>query len=316
MFKFLRNPSFKRSLSFSKRYYAPKFNQLNAEKPTYIKPISTPKVGVSVLNDPIINKGTGFSASERERLHIRGLVPPVELDIEKQVARILRQYNEQISNIHKHTHLNALHDRNETLFFRTLMENIEEMAPIIYTPTVGDACLQFGSQFRKARGMFFSIKDKGQLHTMVYNWPYDDVDVIVMTDGGRILGLGDLGANGMAIPIGKLCLYVAAGGIHPQKTLPITIDVGTDNEAVRSDPLYLGTNMPRLKGPQYFEFIDELIQAVTTRWPKALIQFEDFNNSTAEPLLNKYRNSLYVLMMIFKELELLQLLVYYVVLKL
>merc|ERR1712137_968044 len=262
---------------------------IDSEKPNYIKPLITYKLGVDVLHDPIINKGTAFTASERERLHVRGLVPPVNFDIEKQVARVLRQYNEQVSDIHKHSHLSALHDRNETLFFRTLMENIEEMAPIIYTPTVGEACLQFGTQYRRARGMFLSVQDKNQIHAMVYNWPHDEVDVIVMTDGSRILGLGDLGVYGMAIPIGKLCLYVAAGGIHPQKVLPITIDVGTDNEDIRNDPLYLGSNMPRITGPRYFEFLDEVMQALTSRWPNVLVQFEDFNTSSAEPLLRKYR---------------------------
>jgi len=262
---------------------------LDTVKPAYLRPLKTAKTGVDVLHDPIFNKGTAFSSSERERLHIRGLVPPCELSIETQVYRVLRQYREQTTDLQRHLFLGALHDRNETLFFRTLMENIEEMAPIIYTPTVAEACLQFGTQYRRSRGMYFSANDKQQMHSMIYNWPYDEVDVIVITDGSRILGLGDLGVYGMAIPIGKLGLYVAAGGIHPQKVLPITLDVGTDNTAIRNDPSYLGLNMPRLKGEPYFSLVDELIDAITSRWPHALIQFEDFNTSAAEPILRKYR---------------------------
>eukprot|EP01103_Thecamoeba_quadrilineata_P014842 TRINITY_DN4528_c0_g1_i2.p1 TRINITY_DN4528_c0_g1~~TRINITY_DN4528_c0_g1_i2.p1 ORF type:complete len:504 (+),score=105.86 TRINITY_DN4528_c0_g1_i2:239-1750(+) len=194
------------------------------------------------------------------------------------------------SDLDKHLFLGALMDRNETLFYRILMENIKDMAPIVYTPTVGQACIKFGQIYRRPRGMYFSREDIGQMTTMVYNWDSDDVDVIVVTDGSRILGLGDLGVHGMAIPIGKLALYVSAGGIHPRKVLPVTIDVGTNNPKLLNDSLYLGLADRRLEGAEYARVIDEFMYAVYQRWPDVLVQFEDFSNNNALPLLNKYRD--------------------------
>lgn len=197
---------------------------------------------------------------------------------------------EQESDLRKALYINDLQDRNETAFFRLLIDHIEELAPIIYTPTVGRLCQRFGTQFRRSRGMYFSAEDKGMMGTMVHNWPHDDVEVIVVTDGSRILGLGDLGTNGMGIPIGKLALYCAAGGLHPRKVLPVMFDCGTDNPELLNDPFYLGLQQPRLKGQDYYELFDEFMNAIQYRWPHALVQFEDFKTDHAQALLDKYRH--------------------------
>jgi len=189
----------------------------------------------------------------------------------------------------KYTFLSSLQDRNETLFYNLLLEHIEELAPIIYTPTVGQACIHFNSLFRKTRGMYFTKEDKGHMAAMMYNWPRSKVDVVVVTDGSRILGLGDLGANGMGIPIGKLALYVAGAGLRPERTLPVVLDMGTDNAELLASDTYLGMQHPRLKGEEYFSLVDEFMFAVQNRFPEALIQFEDFNNANAYPFLHKYR---------------------------
>lgn len=245
--------------------------------------------GLDLIHDPLVNKGTGFNDSERERLGIRGLVPPRMLDMATQETRIMRRYNALHSGLEKHVFLQDLRDRNEVLFFKILMDNIESMARIIYTPVVGEACQKFGLNFQRARGMYFSVQDRGHMAAMAYNWPRNDVDVIVVTDGSRILGLGDLGVNGMGIPIGKLALYVAAGGIHPSRVLPIMLDVGTDNVDLLNDPGYLGTRAPRLRGKDYFDMVDEFMQAIHARWPNALVQFEDFGFHSAAPILAKYK---------------------------
>eukprot|EP00126_Sphaerothecum_destruens_P011884 Sdes_comp20967_c0_seq12m18971 len=190
----------------------------------------------------------------------------------------------------KHLFLIGLQDRNEVCFYRLLTEHLEEMAPIIYTPTVGYACQHASVLYRKPRGIYLTNADLGEFHAILGNSPYDDVDVIVVTDGSRILGLGDLGAHGMAIPIGKLSLYVAAGGINPLKCLPVVIDVGTNNEALLQDPLYLGLRHRRLEGQPYFDLMDEFMAAVNLKWPKAMIQFEDFKTDYAEPFLNRYKD--------------------------
>eukprot|EP01101_Sappina_pedata_P013341 TRINITY_DN9607_c0_g1_i1.p1 TRINITY_DN9607_c0_g1~~TRINITY_DN9607_c0_g1_i1.p1 ORF type:complete len:598 (-),score=272.74 TRINITY_DN9607_c0_g1_i1:8-1567(-) len=207
-----------------------------------------------------------------------------------QVERNMARYWTLPSDMEKYLYLTALSERNETLFYKILMDNIKELAPIVYTPTVGVACLKFGQNYRKpGRGMYFTSEDQGVMGPMAYNWPHSDVDVIVVTDGSRILGLGDLGAHGMAIPIGKLSLYVAAGGIDPKKVLPITIDVGTNNQKLLKDPLYLGIPEPRVSGERYYDIIDEFMHSVTSRWPRALVQFEDFSTDHALPILKKYR---------------------------
>ncbi|KAI8356693.1 malic enzyme, partial [Choanephora cucurbitarum] len=246
--------------------------------------------GVNILHDPILSKGTAFSIAERERLSIRGLVPPRCQEMEKQLLRVKRNLDACETPLSKFVFLTALHDRNETLYYKLLMENIEELSGIIYTPTVGLASQMSHSIYRRSRGMYFSTQDRGQMSAMVYNWPHDQVDVIVVTDGSRVLGLGDLGANGMQIPIGKLSLYVAAGGIRPRAVLPVVLDVGTNNQELLNDPLYLGMGHPRLEGEDYYSFVEEWINAITSRWPNTLIQFEDFKYPHAYNLLAKYRN--------------------------
>ncbi|KAG0179327.1 Malic enzyme [Apophysomyces sp. BC1021] len=222
----------------------------------------TQSKGVNVLHDPLLSKGTAFSIDERERLSIRGLVPPRCQEMDKQLLRIKRNLDYCDSPLAKFIFLTALQDRNETLFYKLIMEHMEEYAGIIYTPTalaisVGLASQKSHSIYRRSRGMYFSAQDRGNMSAMVYNWPHDDVDVIVVTDGSRVLGLGDLGANGMQIPIGKLSLYVAAGGIRPRAVLPVVLDVGTNNEALLNDPLYLGMGHPRLEGDEYYSLVDE-----------------------------------------------------------
>ena len=246
--------------------------------------------GVQVLHEPWLNKGTAFSASERERLGLRGLLPPRTIGVETQAARFLAEFRQADTAMSKWRMLQALQDRNETLFYKIIMENIVECSPIIYTPTVGQACLDYSNTFRRPRGMFFSADDKGEMASMTHNWPTSRVGIIVVTDGSRVLGLGDLGVQGMGICVGKLDLYVAGAGIHPTGVLPCTIDVGTNNEQLLSSSRYLGLQRPRLDGAEYEAIIDEFMHAVHRRWPKALIQFEDFQSKWAKRLLDKYRN--------------------------
>ncbi|KAI9321268.1 hypothetical protein BX666DRAFT_1900312 [Dichotomocladium elegans] len=246
--------------------------------------------GVNVLHDPLLSKGTAFTIDERERLAIRGLVPPRCQDMQQQLLRVKRNLSYCETPLSKFIFLSALQDRNETLFYKLIIENLEELAGIIYTPTVGLASLKSHSIYRRSRGMYFSTQDRGNMSAMVYNWPHDEVDVIVVTDGSRVLGLGDLGANGMQIPIGKLSLYVAAGGIRPRAVLPVVLDVGTNNESLLNDPLYMGLGHPRIEGEEYYSFVDEWVTAILSRWPNVLIQFEDFKHPHAYNLLNKYRD--------------------------
>jgi malate dehydrogenase (oxaloacetate-decarboxylating)(NADP+) len=246
--------------------------------------------GLSILNDPWLNKGTSFIAEERIALGLSGLLPPHSADIEEQVMRIMENYEHLSDPLDKYTFLIGLADRNVTLFFRVLMENLQEMTPIMYTPTVGYACQKFGHIYRKNRGMYISLRHKGRIAQVLANWPSPEVDIIVISDGSRILGLGDLGANGMGIPIGKLVLYVVGAGLHPNRTLPILLDVGTDNDELLNDPLYLGCTHRRVHGDEFYEMVDEFVQAATERWPNVLIQWEDFTNDKAFPLLNRYRD--------------------------
>ena len=248
------------------------------------------KYGLDLLHDPLLNKGTAFTDRERNECGLHGLLPPRVSTIEDQVMRAMENYRAKPNDLEKYIFLDSVHDRNETLYYRLLIENMEEMMPIVYTPTVGKVCQMYGHLFRRARGMFLSTLDQGKIAQVVENWPVDDVRVIVVTDGERILGLGDLGANGMGIPVGKLSLYSACAGIDPACTLPITLNVGTNNQELLDDPLYLGIRRPRLRGEAYDEFIEEFIKAVTARWPGVLVQFEDFANINSFRLLEKYRN--------------------------
>jgi len=253
---------------------------------------SLPTKGVEWLNNPVFNKGTAFTESERDVLGLRGLLPPHVQTMEEQVGRVMNNFRSKSSDLERYIQLVGLQDRNETLFYRVVMEHLEEMMPIIYTPTVGKACQEFGHIFRRSRGMYVSLKDRGHIEKVLRNWPTRDVKVIVGTDGERILGLGDLGASGMGIPIGKLSLYTACAGIHPTQCLPITIDVGTNNETFLKDPLYIGLRQKRISGAEYDSFLDEFISAVKNVFPGVLFQFEDFGNSNAFRLLENYRDQL------------------------
>jgi malate dehydrogenase (oxaloacetate-decarboxylating)(NADP+) len=244
--------------------------------------------GSALLGNPILNKGTGFTERERDALGLRGLLPPRIFPIEQQVQRAIANFRKKTDPLDKYTFLSNLQGRNETLFYRLLKEFPEEMIPIIYTPTVGQACLEFGAIYRRQRGLYITSKDKGRIAEILGNWPNPDVRMIVVTDGERILGLGDLGAYGMGIPIGKLGLYTACAGVHPYYCLPITIDVGTDNEKLHADPMYVGLAQKRVRGPEYDELIEEFVTAVQKLYPKVLIQWEDFGNTNAFRILHKY----------------------------
>ncbi len=246
--------------------------------------------GLSLLREPTLNKGMAFTDAERDVLGLRGLLPPHVLSQEEQEARVLENFRRKSSDLEKYIDLNALHDRNEALFFRIVIDNPDEMLPIIYTPTVGLACQQFGHIFQRPRGLFIGANDRGRIAKVLRNWPYHDVRIIVVTDGERILGLGDLGACGMGIPVGKLALYTAAAGVHPTQTLPVILDVGTNNEALRRDPLYIGLQQPRLTGAAYDELVEEFIAATQEVFPGVVVQFEDFANHNAFRLLATYRH--------------------------
>lgn len=249
-----------------------------------------PPTGIDLMQNPALNKGTGFTEAERDALKLRGLLPPRVFTIQEQEARILENFRQKTSALEKYIMMAALQDRNETLFYRTVLDNVSEMMPIIYTPTVGEACQKLGHIFRRARGLYISLHDRGKIRDVLENWPRRDVDVIVVTDGERILGLGDLGAQGMGIPIGKLSLYTALAGIHPQRCLPITLDVGTNNAQLLSDSLYFGILQKRARGDEYAEFVDEFVMAVQRVFPGVVLQFEDFATENAIHLLETYRN--------------------------
>ncbi len=246
--------------------------------------------GIALLRDPTLNKGSAFTLEERETLGLTGLLPPRVHTLGEQEQRILENLRKQSTDIERYVYLIALQDRNKTLFYRVLLDNIEELMPIVYTPTVGQACLEFGHIFRRPRGIYITARDKGRVAELLGNWPFNDVRVIVVTDGERILGLGDLGADGMGIPVGKLALYSACAGIHPSLSLPVTLDLGTDNAHLLNDPLYIGLQQPRIRGELYDELVEEFILAVQQVFPGCMIQFEDFANRNAFRLLQQYRD--------------------------
>lgn len=247
--------------------------------------------GLDLLNNPRFNKATSFNAEERERLGLRGLMPPAVFTQEEEITRVLESMRRKTSDIEKYIFLQALASRNERLFYRVAIENIDEIMPLIYTPTVGQACQEFAQNFRQPKGLYVTREDRGEVAKVLANWPAKKVQVVVVTDGERILGLGDLGANGMGIPIGKLALYCALAGITPDETLPIMLDVGTQNETLRDDPLYMGLRQERLRGDEYTALVDELVDAIKVQYPDCLIQFEDFATPNAIALLERFRES-------------------------
>ncbi len=264
-------------------------NPMNERPETLFRPASR---GIDLLRDPLLNKGTSFTEDEREAYGLHGLLPPHVTTIDQQVARVMETYRKSGDILNRFIQLRDLQDRNETLFYRVVLDHIEEIMPIIYTPVVGKACQEYGNIYRRPRGMFVSKKRRGRILEILQRWPQKDVRVIVVTDGERILGLGDQGANGMGIPVGKLALYTGCAGIRPEHTLPVTLDVGTNREEFLSDPLYLGIRELRITGTEYDEFVDEFIQAVTEVFPRALLQFEDFANHNAFRLLERYRDQI------------------------
>jgi malate dehydrogenase (oxaloacetate-decarboxylating)(NADP+) len=255
-----------------------------------VAPVDAVPSGVARLHDPALNKGTAFTDDERDRLHLRGLLPPRVLGLEQQLDKTLASFRAKPSDIEKYIYLISLQDRNERLFYRLVIDHLAETMPIIYTPTVGQACQRYAHLWRRPRGLFISADDRGRMADVMRNWPSRGVRIIVVTDGERILGLGDLGANGMGIPVGKLSLYTACAGVHPDWCLPITLDVGTDHEPYLADPLYIGLQQRRLRGEAYDTLIDEFMQAAAAVFPNAVVQFEDFGNSNAFRILEKYQD--------------------------
>ncbi|NNC22654.1 NAD-dependent malic enzyme [Salinisphaera sp. USBA-960] len=259
----------------------------SAERPLYV-----PYAGPTLLEMPLLNKGSAFTHEERDDFNLVGLLPQNVETIEEQVDRAYRQYCQCDSDLDKHIYLRGIQDDNETMFFRLLEKHLEEMLPVIYTPTVGQACQRFSEIYRNHRGLFISYPDRERMDDMIRAATKDNVKVIVVTDGERILGLGDQGSGGMSIPIGKLALYTVCGGISPAYTLPIVLDVGTDNPDLLADPMYMGWRHKRIDEEQYNDFLDQFVQAVKRRWPSVLLQFEDFDQRHALPLLARYRDEL------------------------
>ena len=248
--------------------------------------------GVALLHDPHRNRGTAFGPAERVALRLEGLLPPVPDTLEIQIARTHAELAQLDNDLQKYLFLSDLQSRNEVLFYAVLMSDPAAFMPLVYTPTVGEACEKFDHVFRASRGMYLPITARGRLSEVLANWPETDVRFIVVTDGERILGLGDLGVGGMGIPVGKLALYTACAGVPPRHALPITLDVGTNNHALLEDPLYLGLRQPRVRGAEYDAFIDEFVAAVQTRFPKCCLQWEDFANFNAVPILERYRDKI------------------------
>ena len=247
-------------------------------------------VGTEALDDPFVNQGTAFSQDARIKRKLRGLLPPRVTTLEHQAKRALERIHQAEEPLQKYEILSLIRHRNATLFYYLLENNIEELMPIVYTPTVGKACQEFDRIYTEPEGLYVTIEDKGSVQEVINNWPHDDVDMIVVTDGERILGLGDLGAGGMGIPIGKLSLYTACAGLNPARSLPVLLDVGTNNQGLLHDPLYLGLQQLRVDGEEYYAFVREFIEAAKARWPHVIIQFEDFANRHAFALLDQWKD--------------------------
>ena len=248
--------------------------------------------GYHLLGDSFLNKGTAFTEQERDDFELHGLLPPRVASLDEQVSRRLQVLRNFATDLERYAFLRELQDTNETVFYALLTQNIEELLPIVYTPTVGAGCQHFSRLFRKPRGVFLSLPHRKRIRQILANPQFERTEVIVVTDGERILGLGDQGAGGMGIPIGKLALYTACGGIHPSTCLPVLLDVGTDNEDRQRDPLYIGWHHERVRGAEYDDFIEEFVNAVVERWPHVLLQWEDFAKANATRLLERYRNRL------------------------
>src|SRR5262249_45212276 len=249
------------------------------------------KRGIDLLHDPVLNKATAYTEAERQALGLVGLVPDVTESEDLQLRRVLQQLGDKPTDLERYIYLINLLDNDETLFYRTLMSDPARFLPIVYDPTIAEACLKFGHIYRRARGMYLSITRKGHVKEVLRNWPVQDVRVICVTDGGRILGLGDLGANGMGIPIGKLQLYTACAGVPPQGLLPMYLDAGTNNQPYLNDPLYLGLRRPRPSTEDLYAFVDEFVEAVQEVFPNCCIHFEDWTGSDAVHLLARYRDN-------------------------
>lgn len=265
---------------------------IKVDPSTWQRYISVPRKGEYVLTDSFLNKGTAFTARERDELDILGLLPPAIFTIEQQLARTYESFSAKQTPLEKYIYLASLHDRNEVLYYRLLDEHLYEMLPVVYTPVVGEACQKFSHIFRRGRGLYIGIDQQNNIEKILRNYHATEPSVIVVTDGERILGLGDQGAGGMGIPIGKLCLYTACAGISPYSTLPITLDVGTNNEERLADPLYVGLRQPRVSGEKYQEFIDKFVAAVKKVYPNVLLQWEDFLKDNAIFQLERFRDEL------------------------
>jgi malate dehydrogenase (oxaloacetate-decarboxylating) len=254
--------------------------------------IETELSGKDLMSDPVINKGTAFNYEERIRFDLHGLLPPVIETLEQQCVRAYKAYKRKGDDLERHIFLRALQDTNETLFYALLYHHLAEMTPIIYTPVVAQGCINFSHIYRRPRGLFLSYPLADMMDEIIENRPYRDVDVIVVTDGERVLGIGDQGAGGMGIPIGKLSLYTLIGGIDPQQTLPILLDVGTNNQERLHDPEYIGWRHERITGQPYWDFVDKFVSCIKRKLPNVLLQWEDFAKPHARPILDRYRDSL------------------------